>query len=215
MALAKRREAVITYVDGFNLYFGIRDAGLHTSRWLDVRGVCEAILKPGQHLSLVRYFTANVRDNPQKVERQATYLDALRARGNLAIDLGLFQTKTMTCRSCGNEWRTYDEKRTDVNLAVRLLNDAHDDRFDTALIVSADSDLVPVVHSIRKRFPTKRVVFAAPPKRWSTALAEAAHAAIRVSRATIRANPLPDPVITHEGVELQAPAGWLPETKPA
>ncbi len=215
MPAEQPNERVIAYVDGFNLYFGLRDAGLHTFRWLDVRGVCEALLKPGQHLSLVRYFTANVRDNPQKVERQATYLDALRARGKLEIDLGLFQTKTMACRSCGNEWRTHDEKRTDVNLAVRVLNDAHDDRFDTALIVSADSDLVPIAHSIRKRFPTKRVVAAAPPRRWSNALAEAAHAAIRVSRVSIRANPLPDPVITLGGVYLRAPEGWLPETEPA
>ena len=32
----KKTERVIAYVDGFNLYFGIRDAGFHKFRWLDV-----------------------------------------------------------------------------------------------------------------------------------------------------------------------------------
>ena len=68
------------------------------------------------------------------------------------------------------------------------------------------------VESVRERFPRKRVIVASPPKRWSTDLAQSAHAAFQVSRAVIRSNRLPDPVITPEGVELRAPAGWLPPT---
>ena len=97
-----------------------------------------------------------------------------------------------------------------MNIAVRLLNDAYDDRFDMAMMVSGDSDLVPIVESVRKRFPRKRVIVASPPKRWSTDLAQSAHAAFQVSRAAVRSNRLPDPVVTPEGVELRAPPGWLP-----
>lgn len=97
-----------------------------------------------------------------------------------------------------------------MNIAVRLLEDAYDDRFDTAMVISGDSDLVPPVKSVRSRFPRKRVVVAAPPKRWSAQLGQAANAALQISPLTIRSNRLPDPVITPSGVELRAPSGWLP-----
>ena len=206
-------ERVIAYIDGDNLYYGLRDARLHTSRWLDLRGVCESLLKPGQRLDLVRYFTTSVRNDPDAAKRQATFIDALRATGGIEIDFGLFLSKTATCRSCNAQWTASEEKRTDVNIAVRFLNDAHDDRFDLAILISGDSDLVPIVESVRQRYPRKRVIVASPPKRWSTALAQSAHVAFQVSRAAIRSNRLPDPVITPEGVELRAPAGWLPPTE--
>ena len=203
-------ERVIAYIDGYNLCFGLLDARLHTSRWLDLRGVCTSLLKPGQRLDLVRYFTTRVRNDPDAAKRQAVFIDALRATGGIEIDFGVFLSKTMTCRSCNVQWTKNDEKRTDVNIAVRFLNDAHDDRFDMAMVISGDSDLVPIVESVRQRYPRKRVIVAAPPKRWSTDLAQSAHAAFQVSRAAIRSNRLPDPVVTREGVELRAPAGWLP-----
>ena len=204
------RERVIVYIDGYNLYFGLFDARLKTSRWLDLHGVSTSLLKPGQRLDLVRYFTTSVRNDPHAAKRQAIFVDALRARGGIEIDFGLFLSKPVTCRSCNAQWSKNEEKRTDVNIAVRLLNDAYDDRFDMAMVISGDSDLVPIVESVRERFPRKRVIVASPPKRWSTALAQSAHAAFQVSRAAIRSNRLPDPLVTPEGVTLRAPHGWLP-----
>jgi len=42
-----------------------------------------------------------------------------------------------------------EEKGSDVNLAVQLLHDAHLNRFDCAVIVSGDSDLLMPVKIIR------------------------------------------------------------------
>ncbi len=53
----------------------LRDAKLKSSRWLDLRGVCESLLKPHQELVVVRYFTSIVR-NKSGAERQNVYLDA-------------------------------------------------------------------------------------------------------------------------------------------
>ncbi len=43
-----------------------------------------------------------------------------------------------------------EEKGSDVNLAVHMLNDAYKDRFDTAVIVSNDSDLAEVIRITTK-----------------------------------------------------------------
>ena len=78
-----RTERVIAYIDGFNLYHGLSDAQLESSRWLDLRGVCESLLKPHQKLVLVRYFTSMVRNKPRAAKRQSVYIDALRSRGGI------------------------------------------------------------------------------------------------------------------------------------
>lgn len=201
---------VIAYIDGFNFYHGLRDSGLQDSRWLDYHGMSVSLLKSGQRLERVRYFTSRVKNNPKKTERQAVYIDALLARGGIKIDYGHFLSKPARCHNCGNVWRKNEEKKTDVNIAVRLLEDAFDDRFDTAMVVSGDSDLVPPIESVLRRFPQKRVVVAFPPKRSSTQLKQAASAAFSIFPQTIQSNHLPDPVRTSGGVELRAPSGWLP-----
>ena len=96
---------MIGYIDGFNLYHGLRDARLKNSRWLDIHGMCVSLLKPGEQLERVRYFTSWVKDNPVKTARQAVYIDALRARGGIEIDFGHFLSKTAQCFRCGNVWK--------------------------------------------------------------------------------------------------------------
>lgn len=203
-------ERVIAYIDGYNLYYGLRDAGLRSSRWLDLRAMCETLLKPGQQLRLVRYFTTRVRNDPAAERRQSTFIDALVARGGIEIDFGHFLSKDRECFKCGNKWQQSEEKKTDVNIAVRLLDDAFDDGFDAAIVISGDSDLTPPIKSVRTRFPAKRVIVASPPRRVSNELRRAASSALTISASTIRNNRLPDPMITPTGRALRAPAGWLP-----
>lgn len=204
-------ERVVGYIDGYNLYFGLLDAKLRTSRWLDLVALCRALLEPGQVLAGVRYFTSRVKNNLDDSTRQATYLDALAARGGLSIDYGHFLSQPARCRSCGATWRRSEEKKTDVNIAVRLLEDAFDDLFDVAIIVSGDGDLAPPIESVRRRLPSKRVVVAHPPKRLSAELARVADAAYHINPSLIRSARLPDPVVQANGYELRAPQGWLPQ----
>ena len=203
-------KRVIAYIDGYNLYHGLRDARLQSSRWLDLRAMCESLLKPDQHLEFVRYFTTRVRNDPAAEIRQSTFIDALLSRGGIEIDFGHFLSKGRQCFACGHQWQQSEEKKTDVNIAVRLLDDAYDDRFDTAIVISGDSDLVPPIESVRARHPRRRIVVAFPPKRASNELRRTAHAGFTISDKTIRANRLPNPVVTSAGIRLWAPKGWLP-----
>ena len=138
-----KHETVVVYIDGFNLYYGLRDADLDTSRWLDLVAMSENLTRPEQQLSLVRYFTARV--SGQRGERQSIYLDALRARGNIEIEFGVMARR-------GSKW---EEKQTDTNIVRRVIEDSFDNRFDIAIIISGDTDLVPAVHHIRERHPDR------------------------------------------------------------
>ncbi len=175
--------------------------------------MCAALPRPHQRLGLVRYFTARVRDDFEAGVDQAVYLDALMARGGVEIEFGHFLTTSVECRKCGFVKKKYEEKRTDVNMAVRILEDAYDDRFDLAIVVSADSDLVAPIEAVRRRFGDKRVMVAFPPHRRSAQLRRAADAATHLAGPVIRLSRLPDPVVTPTGIELRAPRGWLPRPR--
>jgi len=202
---------VIVYIDGFNLYFGLRSKGWRRYYWLNVHQLSLALLKPGQRLNAVHYFTARIRANGQNVDdmrRQSLYIEALQTLPDTTLHFGHYLDKPRQCRQCGAQWMDYEEKMTDVNIAVQMLADAFDDRFDTALIISADSDLTTPVSKVRQRFPAKRVVIAQPPGRHSTALCNSASGHFTIGEAKLRASQFPDHVQRADGFMLLRPAHW-------
>ena len=201
---------VITYVDGFNLYFGMREKNWRRYYWLDLVGLSKSFLRANQRLEHCHYFTARVRDcaGSQDARRQSTYLDALDTLADLTTHYGHYLAKLRQCRTCGATWTQYEEKMTDVNIAVQLLTDAYEDHFDTAIIVSGDSDLTTPVQQIRKRFPHKRMVIAFPPARRSDQLKQVANAWFVIGQDKLRKNQLPDSVTTPTGHLLRRPEHW-------
>ena len=202
-------QRVSVYVDGFNLYYGLKSKGWRRYYWLDLRRLSENLLRPGQRLAMVKYFTAQVSpragDSERRV-RQKTYLEALETLPDLHIHYGHFLLRKRACAQCGAVWETYEEKMTDVNVAVELLGDAQDDVFDTAIIVSADSDLTSPARAVRQRYPEKRVVVA--PNRVSKQLRQMATASFTIGRRIISDSQLPERVAKADGYVLRKPPQW-------
>ena len=59
-----KKDRVIVYVDGFNLYYGLKDSGLRRYYWLDIQKLAKNLLKPNQRLVAVRYFTTRLKETP-------------------------------------------------------------------------------------------------------------------------------------------------------
>lgn len=97
---------------------------------------------------------------------------------------------------------------TDVNIAVQMLVDAIHDKYDVALLISGDSDLVPPIKAVHKNFPNKRVVVAFPPKRHNNSVKTVARGSFQIGRAKLRQNQFPDKVVTESGYELNIPDHW-------
>ena len=211
-------ERVAVYIDGFNLYYGLKSKrqGRRGKRWpcyywLDMHRMSQKILQREQALTIVRYFTARVHhdvNDPDKVHRQNTYIEALATLPRLRIHEGYFVQKIKKCRRCGSKYKDYEEKMTDVNIAMELLSDAHHDVFDTAIIISADGDLAGPVAKIRRTYPGKKVVMAFPPDRNSARLQKLANGFIRLRQDTLRTSQLPRSVTGYDGHVLQCPAEW-------
>jgi hypothetical protein len=105
-------------------------------------------------------------------------------------------------------WWTYEEKETDVSIAVAVVEDAATDLFDVALLVSADSDLCPAIRAVRRINPQKRVVAVFPPSRRSDELRRVADAAFTLGDANIRSSLLPDSVRGPSGRVFTRPRSW-------
>ncbi|MCB2263027.1 MAG: NYN domain-containing protein [Candidatus Thiosymbion ectosymbiont of Robbea hypermnestra] len=201
---------VISYIDGFNLYFGLRAKGWRKYYWLDPAAVTKAFLKPYQQFRHCHYFTARIHTNAngQNLKRQTLWLDALATRADITSHFGYYLPKQRQCKGCGTTWISYEEKMTDVNIAAQLLVDAYEDRYDTAIIVSGDSDLTTPVKKVREHFEDKRLIVAFPPARRSSDLTKAAHGHFVIGVDKLRKNLLPDEITTSSGYMIKRPSEW-------
>ena len=204
-------ERLAVYIDGLNLYYGMRSIGWRRYYWLDVQRLSENLMLPYQRLQFVRYFTATLLPEytpAARVARQDAYLQALSSLPKVRIQYGLHIPKTVTCPRCGMASRTYEEKMTDVNIAVALLEDANNNRYDAAIVISADSDLTRPIQVVRQKFANKPVRVAFPPKRHSQHLSDVATRSFHLGRNILRDSQLPNPVHKPDGYPVPKPDNW-------
>jgi uncharacterized LabA/DUF88 family protein len=147
----------IVYVDGFNLYYGaVKDTPY---KWLNISKMCQLHLKK-DHIVGIKYFTAKIvsrPDDPQKHIRQLIYLRALQTLPNFDIIYGHFLSHVVQRQLANppdNGPRSVkviktEEKGSDVNIAVHLLHDGYQRKYELAVIVSNDSDLLSVVQIVQ------------------------------------------------------------------
>ena len=158
------------YVDGFNLYYGSVKGTPY--RWLDLKKLFTTILGVDYQIIKIKYYTARVSSRPGDVDgptKQDAYIKALQAYiPELDITWGHFLSNTVRMPlayppllgSKTAEVIKTEEKGSDVNLAVHLLNDAWLNKFECAVIVSNDSDLVESIRLVKKRH--KKIVLLVP-----------------------------------------------------
>lgn len=154
----------IVCVDGFNLYHRLlkHDRSL---RWLNIEALIRRMLFDNDELVAIKYYTAPVskaidEDAPRK---QETYLNALRSTPIVSTYFGSFlasekwaglihpprfkpelSEELQPPHPSVVRIRKFEEKGSDVNLGVHLVEDAYLNNFDLAIIVSNDTGLPPV-----------------------------------------------------------------------
>ena len=150
------------YIDAFNLYYG----ALKNTKYklINAYKLCKHLL-PKNEIIKIKYFTALVsalKNDPNQPVRQKIFLRALETVPSLKIIYGHFLTHSRHLplvnptkkRQFANVYRT-EEKGSDVNLAVHLLYDAYKNNYDTAVIISNDSDLFESIKLVKKDFGKK------------------------------------------------------------
>lgn len=151
-----------------------------------------------------------MRDDPDGSRRQSVYLDALASHCEKVNRVeGRFQEKNRRCGSCGARWIGYEEKETDVNISAALIEDAVRDSYDTALLISGDTDLRPAIAAVKRLQPRKLIFVGFPPRRYSARLAQVVDAHARIGHDKVRNAQLPPKIVTKDGITLQRPEHWI------
>ncbi len=212
-APASAKPRTMVYIDGFNLYYGAVKGTPY--KWLNLDRFFQ-LLRPHDDIVGIRYFTALI--NGPNRPNQETYLRALALTPIVQPILGIFKKKRIGCKTtlcthAGNRYfQVPEEKRTDVNIAVSMVDDAYQNACDEMLLVSGDSDLVPAVRLIRHRFPAMRITVYVPAQHPTRG------AAVELRTAANRHKDLPLNILPHAqfpaampdgfGGTLHKPASW-------
>ena len=145
-------------------------------------------------------------------KRQKSYIMALKLTAVQPV-LGHFKEKDRKCPDCQHKWIGHEEKETDVNIALFLLDSAYQNLFDRALVITNDSDLAPAIQMTRKRFPEKRITTVAPPNYYhSNELIKVSSDKARIRVEHLESNLLP-PVVTDASrlISVSRPAEYAPK----
>ena len=213
-------DRVVFLVDGFNLYHSIRaamaDLGTPQGlRWLDLPAFCASTLAVfgEQRVSIekVVYFSALARhmeaQKPDHTRRQQAYLTALQSAG-VEVVMSRFKKKMPLCANCGMWSKQYEEKETDVALAVRLVEALATDECDAVALVTGDTDVLPAVRTVKRLYPSRTVGVVFPYRRHSRDLAAAVDRTFPVGAHHYAKFQFPDPVAAGSGPEIYKPARW-------
>jgi len=204
----------IIYVDGFNLYYGsVKDTPY---KWLNIHRMCE-LLFPKNLILGITYFTAKIvsrPDDPQKPIRQQIYLRALRTLPNCKIFYGHYLSHKVFM-SLANPQRGQpkyveviktEEKGSDVNLAVHLLFDGYQGKYELAALVTNDSDLLSAIEIVQNHMELK-VGILNPQKHPSKELQKEALFIKKIRRGVIKASQFPDVLSDAKG-SFYKPKEW-------
>ena len=155
-AANSRKMRVCFYIDGYNVYHRIKE--YHEKwgknyRWLDYRKFLSQFLKDNHHLAGITFFTAYPEEWEEGMqERHKTFINALRETG-VEVVSGYFAK-----RPGGG----FEEKQTDANIALAMVLDAADDKYDRCWLMSADNDFAPALSVVRNKFGKEAGVMIPP-----------------------------------------------------
>ncbi|MFA5742833.1 MAG: NYN domain-containing protein [Candidatus Paceibacterota bacterium] len=145
--LEDKKERVIIFLDGSNFYHRLKDAELNLKQLLGFNyKKFSEWLAHGRNIVKCVYYVGLVRKekgNPKSeelVKNQQRLFASLKNQG--------WEVKTGFMMVHG---RDYKEKGVDVKLAVDILDMAYQDQYDSAIIVSSDTDLIPGIEKAKER----------------------------------------------------------------
>lgn len=221
------------YMDGFNLYHG---AAKRTGyKWLDLLALSRQLRKHDS-IEHIKYFTALVErrtDDPGQRQRQRTYWRALDTPGCVARIEGHFTRwpkymplnwsveaieehakrgyNVVGVKPTMVEVLRSEEKGSDVNLAVHLVNDAHQansaSTFEVALVVSTDADLAGAIRIVTQDIGKPVYVCRPNPSARTRLLNSVATSVFDLRTSVLRASQFP-PMLTDARGTFQKPPGW-------
>lgn len=142
------------YIDGFNVYHHIRRMNKPMFKWINYRKLCQFFISSENHeIVCIKMFTTPPIHMPGDVQNRHKLFQEVQSNYcGVELILGKFKQQT----------HQVQEKQTDINMAVNIIDDAVEDKVDLICIMTNDSDFVPVINFIKDK-TDKKIKIITPP----------------------------------------------------
>ncbi|MFP4398283.1 MAG: NYN domain-containing protein [Desulfonatronovibrio sp.] len=206
-------------IDGFNLYHSVKSVQKSLKapvKWLDIKGLFQSRLQivrsnTGAKVDLknIYYFSAyaNHLKDSGVVVRHKKYVACLEDSG-IKVQMSRFKYKKIYCPFCKATIPRYEEKETDVSIALKLVEVFLKDECDIAVVVSGDTDIAPAVRMAKEIYPNKQIFFDFPANRKNNELGKICPGSVTIKPSQYSKFQFPDPYILQNGTIIAKPSSW-------
>lgn len=233
----KNKKRVNVYIDWFNLYHAVHNLKKPKYKWLNLRKLVWNYIDSSTHyIKTVHYFSALASWNPSKQQKHKKYIEALKENKvtirmwefrqvdktfykkymsvvkvmfNTAKIWSLYKLLWNSILPDCLTYKTHEEKKTDVTMALQILEDAFLDRFDEAIIISWDSDIVPAIVSVRKLNLWKKFISVIPIRGKGKYIKSFCDKHKFMTEAHIQQSLLPQVITKADWTKLSCPSTWI------
>ena len=176
----EKKNRILVLIDGFNYYHKLKeyqDKYNKCVKWLNYKSLAQSWLTEEDDVGSMQIYYFSAIANWRGVEsakRHKTYIKVLDYAG-INVVLGEFkQKKTHRCKDnekCVNCTCTpdrkklirHEEKNSDVNLAITLVEKSIKKEFDKCFILSADNDFATAITRAKELNPDIKIIIQPPP----------------------------------------------------
>lgn len=155
------KKRVGFYVDGFNFYHAVAALRRPDLKWMCYRDLAHLLVDRTEAVEYLKIFSAYATHLRPSMLRHRVVVRAWEARGCECI-MGEFKRKQVYCKQCRTNTEHFEEKATDVNIAIHLLDDCRTNRCDVAYVMTTDSDIAPAIKLAAQVYPQIEIVTVAP-----------------------------------------------------
>ncbi len=198
---------VYAFIDGFNFYHAVDVPAYRKFKWMNLKKLVSSYLLGSDTLEGVEYFTTLATWDAGKVARHRLFIRANEEQG-IVVTYGEFKRKDRFCTLCKKKFLSREEKQTDVNIALRLLELAVQDRYEKAIIISGDTDLIPAIKAVHRTFPNKKIGVVIPIGRASEDFKNQADFHHKMKQKHLTSSRFDDEHTMSDGTVIECPISW-------
>jgi|GEM_PF-953639 len=154
-------------IDGMNVFHAVKDKfGINLLN-IDLNKLVKHISRKDENILSIKFFVSPFVGSTNIAQIQREFIERNSKLSNVHLKLGVFRKRLINCQKCANRVVHYQEKHTDINIALEISRSAIDTSIDKIYLITADDDFKPAIASFNQIAPNKKFVRVLPPGRFS------------------------------------------------
>jgi len=148
-------KRVSVYIDGANFVYGLKSLNIKYSDYhFDFKNFIKKIINKDNLIDIL-YYNASLKQaiNPRRFKEQQKLITRLKKITKCQVILCKRQK-----RFNKDNKEYYTIKGDDINLALDMLNDAWENKYDKAILISGDKDFTPLIRYVKNKNKQVKII---------------------------------------------------------